>query len=108
MTISSKDSHGRRLDFLVPGRPNDRINGEADWFPTPEEVERARRRLERQGAVRSLHPGEVHRLVPQGETPWLWWITAALWPAVWPALIVLTLILIPFPQIALFLPSLLR
>jgi restriction system protein len=91
MTTSSKDSHSSRLDFLLPGRMHDRMNGEADWLPAPEEVERARRRLEQQGVVQSLHGSEARRLVPPGETPWLWWITAVLWLAIWPAVIVLTL-----------------
>jgi hypothetical protein len=91
MTTSSKGSQSRRLDFLFPGRVNDRSNGETDWLPTPEEVARARHRLEQQGVVQSLYRGEGHRLVAPGETPWLWWVFAVLWPAVWPALIVLSL-----------------
>jgi restriction system protein len=91
MMTSSNDSENTRLDFLFPGRPDYRANGDVDWLPTPEEVERARRRLERQGVVQGLYRGESRRLVPSGDTPWLWWVFAALWPIIWPAVIVVTL-----------------
>jgi restriction system protein len=87
MTTSSNDTH---LEFLLPGRPADGANGEPDWLPTPEEVARARRRLEQQGVVETLNRDISPQLVPPGETPWAWWILAALWPIIWPAVIVLT------------------
>jgi len=81
----------RRYDFLFPGGQQPRPNGEPDWMPDASEVARARARLDRQGL--DLRPiGQTERaLVAPGETPWAWWIAAALWPAIWPTLIVLRL-----------------
>ncbi len=91
MTTSSHPSKSKRYDFIFPGRPDQHVNGDADWFPSPEEVARARARLERQGVIGSLTRSRPRRLVQPGETPWLWWVFAVLWPLIWPTAIVLAL-----------------
>jgi hypothetical protein len=64
--------------------------GEPEWMPSPAEVARARADLERRGVVQSLTRDLAGtQMVPAGETPWPWFIGAALWVIIWPAVIAL-------------------
>ncbi len=63
-----------------------RTNGEPDWLPSPDEVARARSRMEALGIPQALRPGPAAPDIAPGETPWLWWAGAALWLLIWPAL----------------------
>ena len=50
----------------------------------------ARADLERRGVVQSMTRDLAGaQMVPAGETPWAWLIGAALWIAIWPAVIAL-------------------
>ena len=64
--------------------------GEPEWMPSPAEVARARADMERRGIVQSVTRDLAGtQLVPKGETPWPWLIGAALWIAIWPAVLAL-------------------
>ncbi len=64
--------------------------GEPEWMPSPAEVARARADMERRGIVQSVTRDLAGtQMVPTGETPWAWLIGAALWIAIWPAVIAL-------------------
>ena len=66
--------------------------GEPEWMPSPAEVARARADMERRGIVQSVTRDLAGtQMVPAGETPWPWLIGAALWIAIWPAVIALAL-----------------
>lgn len=70
--------------------PEERALGEADWLPSPEAVARARRDLERSGALRSLkEAAQPVSDVPAGQPPWWWLAGGAAWVLVWPAVIAL-------------------
>jgi HJR/Mrr/RecB family endonuclease len=77
--------------LFPPGDEENRVSGEPEWMPTPEEVARARVSLQRRGVVQSLSIGlSGAELVRPGQIPWLWWGLALLWIVVWPALIALS------------------
>ncbi len=63
------------------------FNGEPDWFPPLEEVERARTRMERARVPQSLRGLAAPPRIRPDETPWLWLAGAGLWVLIWPALI---------------------
>ncbi len=78
------------FEFSRPLGSEQRGNGEPEWMPTIEEVARARAALERKGLLR--HDSEQEQpqsLVSPGQTPWLWWISGALWLLCWPPAIAL-------------------
>jgi restriction system protein len=78
-----------RFDFMFPARAETtRTNGEPDWMPSPEEVTRARGRLQREGVLSDFTGLPPEPLVPMGATPWLWWVAAVLWLVIWPVAVV--------------------
>lgn len=82
---------------------NARGSGEPAWMPSPDEVIRARRRMERAGIIGAMRlDPEDDRLVPPGETPWLWWGLAVFWIVSWPALISLKIGFQALPRIPIY------